>query len=199
MPASLGSLARFAAPGFCIFWALACGPSNQAASVNGQAITRAELERQVRVFMSVRPGAVDGEAVRRQVLDQLIKQQLLVQAARKAGLDRDPGRREQIAGRRESLRRELNRSIADLQAQLAALDQAVETQVLIDAYSQARRPGLTVTARDLQSAYDVRSQHEQLPPLASIRDQLLEQVILDRLVEEARRGADIRIEGGAQP
>jgi hypothetical protein len=197
MPASLRSLARFAAPGFCIFWALACSPSQDVASVNGHRITRAELERQVRVYLSVRPGSADDEAVRRQVLDQLVKQQLLVQAARKAGLDQDPGRQRQIDERRKGLRQELTRSIADLEAQLATLDQAVETKLLIEAYSQLRRPGLTVTAKDLQDAYDLRVRREPLPPLGSIRDQLLEQVILDRLVEEARRGAEIRISATA--
>lgn len=197
MPASLRPLARLVAPGFCFFWAAACGQSSTVASVNGEAITRAELAAQTRVYISVRPGSLDDDATRRQVLDQLIKQRLLVQAARKAGLDQDPARRDAIAKRREELRQELTRSIADQKAQLETLDQAVETKALIEAWSQRQRPGLTITARDLRDAYDLRAAREPLPPLASIRDQMLEQVILDRLVEQAAQGAEVKVETDA--
>lgn len=196
MPAVMRALARFAAPGFCIFWALGCSQGPAVATVNGEAIPRAELDRQVRVYLTVRPGSVDDAGTRQRVLDQLIKQRLLVQAARAQGLDKDPAEQRLIAQRRQSLRQELTRSIADQQAQLATLDQAVETKLLIDAYSQAQRPGVTVTAKDLQEAYQLRSQSEALPPLATIHDQLLDQVILDRLVERARRNAKIQIETG---
>lgn len=194
MTARLRSLARFAAPGFCFFWALSCSQSASVATVNGHAISRAELERQVRVYLSVRTGQSDGPETRRQVLDQLIKQRLLVQAAREAGLDKDPGRQQQVQARQRDLRQELERSIADLQAQLQSLDEAVETKALIDAYSQARRGGITITAKDLQAAYDLRKGREALPPLMSIRDQLLEQVILDRLVEQAQKKASVTID-----
>jgi hypothetical protein len=50
-----------------------------------------------------------------------------------------------------------------------------------------------VTAKDLQEAYELRAQREALPPLKAIRDQLLEQVLLDRLVEEARQGAQVQV------
>lgn len=196
MPASPRSLARYAAPGFFIFLAACGGQGGPVATVNGQPIPRAELERQVRVYLSVRPGAVDNEDTRRQVLDQLVKQEILVQAARAEGLDRDPGRRERVAERRKALREELERSIAGLQAQLEALDRAVETKALIEAYSQAHRRGVTVTPKDLATAYDLRAAREPLPPLESIRDQLLEQVVLDRLVEQAGRKANVRISPG---
>lgn len=197
MPAVLRSLARFAAPGFCFFWAAACGQDRPVATVNGEAISRAELAAQVRVFQSVRPGSADDAATRTQVLDQLVKQRLLLQAARREGLHKDPARQAAIAERRRSLRQELERSIADLQSQLDSLDSAVETRLLIDAYTQLKRPGLTVTAKDLRAAYELRTAREPLPPLESIRDQLLEQVIVDRLVEQARAGAAIKIEADA--
>lgn len=194
MTAPLRSLARYAAPGFFVLGTLIAGCSRApVAEVNGVAISRAELDRQVRVFLSVRPGAVDDDGTRRQVLDQLIKQSLLVQAARKDRLDQDPERQRLIAEKRKSLREELTKSIADQQAQLGTLDDAVETKVLIDAYSQTRRPGITVTAQDLKNAYDLRAQAGALPPLSSIRDQLLEQVLLDKLVEEVRHNADVKV------
>lgn len=163
------------------------------ATVNGEAISAAELKRQVRVFQSVRPGAQDDEATRRTVLDQLIKQKLLVQAARKAGLGQDPRFQAGLDERKKALRAELEKTVADAQAQLSGLDQAVESRGLIEAYSQARRPALTITAKDLQDAYKARQAQGSLPPFAQVRDQLLEQLILDRLVDEARQGAKIDV------
>ena len=192
MTAPIRSLARLAAPGIFIFLG-ACSSRIPVAEVNGVVITKAELAAQVRVFQSVRPGAVDDEATRRQVLDQLVKQALLVQAARRDGLDKDPGRQTEIERRRQALRQELEKGIADQQAQLLTLDEAVETKALIEALSQARRPGITVTAKDLQAAYDLRAQAGALPPLKAIRDQLLEQVLLDKLVEQARQGANVTV------
>lgn len=176
---------------------MACGQGATVASVNGQAIDKAELERQLRVYLSVRQGQVDDANTRRQVLDQLIKQRLLVQAARAEGLDKDPGRETQLAEKRKALRAELNKSIADLQAQLAVLDDALETKALIDAYSEKHRGALTITAKDLQAAYELRAQREPLPPLASIREQMLEQVVLDRLVEQVRAKASISVDAKA--
>lgn len=197
MTARLRSLARLAAPGFCFFWAMACGQGATVATVNGQAIDKAELQRQLRVYLSVRQGQQDDANTRSQVLDQLIKQRLLVQAARAEGLDKDPGREQQLQDKRKALRAELNKSIADLQAQLEVLDDALETKALIDAYSAEHRRALTITAKDLQDAYALRAAREPLPPLASIRDQMLEQVVLDRLVEQVRAKASIHVDAKA--
>jgi hypothetical protein len=170
----------------------ACGKQGSAvATVNGEAISAAELKRQVRVFQSVRPGSADDLSTRQQVLDQLIKQRLLVQMARQAGLDKVPANLDAVAKRRASLRADLEKSIADAQAQLQGLDEAVEARTLIEALSQQRRTGMTITVKDLQAAYKTRVAVAPLPPFSQVRDQLLEQVILDRLVVEARRGAKI--------
>ena len=175
-----------------------CGQDATVATVNGEAISSKELKQQLRVFQSVRPGSPDDEGTRRVVLDQLVKQRLLVQAAKKAGLDKDPKLQAQIESRRKSLRAELEKNIADAQAQLLSLDQAVEARSLIEAYSQAERGRLTVTAKDLQAAYaKVKARGQSLPAFQQMRDQLLEQVILDRLVDEARVKAVIDIPPGA--
>jgi hypothetical protein len=192
MTAPIRSLARLAAPGI-IFFLGACSSRTPVAEVNGTVITKAELAAQVRVFQSVRPGMPDDEGTRRMVLEQLVNQALLVQAAKREGLDKDPGRQTEISRRRTALRQELEKGIADQQAQLATLDEAVETKALIDALSQAKRPGITVTAKDLKAAYDLRAQREAMPPLDAVRDQLLEQVLLDRLVEQARQGAKVAV------
>lgn len=168
------------------------------ATVNGETISSKELKQQLRVFQSVRPGSPDDEGTRRIVLDQLIKQRLLVQAAVKAGLDKDPQLQGQIEARRKSLRAELEKNIADAQAQLLSLDKAVEARSLIEAYSKAERARLTVTAKDLKAAYaKLQAKGQPAPPFQQVRDQLLEQVILDRLVDEARAHATIDIPTGA--
>lgn len=175
-----------------------CGQDPAAATVNGEAISSKELKQQLRVFQSVRPGAPDDEGTRRIVLDQLVKQKLLVQAAKKAGLDKDPQLQAQIEARRKSLRAELEKNIADAQAQLLSLDQAIEARSLIEAYSRAERGKLTVTAKDLKDAYaKLQAKGQPAPAFQQVRDQLLEQVILDRLVDQARVHASIDIPAGA--
>ncbi len=81
MTAPIRSLARLAAPGI-IFFLGACSSRTPVAEVNGTVITKAELAAQVRVFQSVRPGMPDDEGTRRMVLEQLVNQALLVQAAK---------------------------------------------------------------------------------------------------------------------
>jgi hypothetical protein len=204
MTARPTSLARRAAAGVFLFslaFAAACGNKDKAvvASVNGEDISSLELKAQVSVFRSIRPGAPDDQGTRQQVLDQMIKQRLLVQMARQAGLDKDPKNQGLIAQRRKDMRAELEKNIADAQAQLQSLDAAVEARTLIEALSQARRVSMTVTTKDLEAAYKLRAQQAPLPPLAQVHDQLLEQVILDRLVDEARRSAKIDIKQDALP
>jgi hypothetical protein len=193
MNATFSFLARLAAPGFFILALAACKADPAVATVNGHAITMSELSRQVRVFQSVRPEAPDNESTRRQVLDQLVKQRLLVQMAREQGLDKDPARIQSIDARRAELRRELETGIANSQAQLKGLDEAVESKLLIEALSAAKEGGLSITAKDLKDAYQVRAALGALPPLEQVKDQLRKQVVLDRLVEEARAKAQVTL------
>jgi hypothetical protein len=206
MTARPTSLARRAAAVVLLFslvWGLACAPKDKdkavVATVNGEDISSLELKAQVAVFKSIRPGAADDQTTRAEVLDQMIKQRLLVQMARQGGLDKDPRNRSLIEQRRKDLRAQLEKNIADAQAQLQSLDAAVEARTLIEALSQARRVSMTVTAKDLEAAYKIRAQQASLPPLAQVHDQLLEQVILDRLVEQARKDAKIDIRSGDLP
>jgi ABC-type phosphate transport system auxiliary subunit len=195
MPALLRSLARTAAPGLLFFLA-ACRPS-PVATVNGAAITRAELDAQVHVFQGMHPAVADGPELRRQVLDQLIKQALLAQAARRAGLDRDPGLQARVDAERAAARERLQRALRDAREQLAGLDASVERQALVQAWSQSQRGGLTITAQDLRAAYEQRARSQPLPPFGAVRDQLMEQLILDRLVERERPKADVSVAEGA--
>ncbi|HXC64883.1 MAG TPA: SurA N-terminal domain-containing protein [bacterium] len=195
MPALLRSLARSAAPGLLFFLAACQRPP--VAVVNGQAISRTELAAQVRVLQSVRPEAADDAATRRLVLEQLIRQDLLVSAARRAGLDQDPALKAAIAQQSAAARQRLGRQLAGLQAQLDFLEQSVEAKVLVDAWSQSQRKAITITAQDLLAAYAKRSAAGPLPPFQAVRDQLLDQMILDRLEERERAQARIQVDEGA--
>ena len=195
MPALLRSLARSAAPGLLFFLAACQRPP--VAVVNGLAISRAELAAQVRVLQSVRPEAADDLATRRLVLEQLIRQQLLVSAARRTGLDQDPALKAAVQQQSAAARQRLGRQIDGLQAQLALLDQSVEAKVLVDAWSQAQRKGMTITEQDLRTAYAKRAAAGPLPPFQAVRDQLLDQMILDRLEERERAQARIQVDEGA--
>jgi hypothetical protein len=195
MPALLRSLARSAAPGLLFFLAACQRPP--VAVVNGRAISRVELDAQLRVFQSVRPEALDDPATRRIVLEQLIRQQLLVSAARRAGLDQDPALKAAIQQQSAAARQRLGRELAGLQAQLTLLDQSVEAKVLVDAWSQSQRKAMTISAQDLRAAYAQRSAAGPLPPFQAVRDQLLDQMILDRLEQRERGQAQIQVNEGA--
>jgi hypothetical protein len=195
MSSSVASLAvaRAAAGVFLLgLFGLACSRGGSpVATVNGDPISLAELKRQVRVFQSVRPGVPDDQGTRGQVLDQLIKQRLLVQMARQQGLDKDPKVEQAVDDRRKALRAELQKTIDDAKVQMEGLDAAVESRTLIEALSQSRRTTMVVTPAQLKAAYQARAAQTPLPPFEQVRDQILEQVILDRLVDEARQSAKI--------
>ena len=181
----------------CLLLLLLSGCSGGAAvaTVDGEAITRAELDRQVRVFLTVRPQMRDDEATRRQVLDQLVKQRLLVGQARKEGLDRAPGQAEAILKKRAQLRQELEQTISQAQAQLESLDQAVETRALIDAFSQARRKDLVVSDRRYAQAVGVLRAHAYLNGRAAVGEEdvpFLEHVLWRDPAERAQVRATIR-------
>ena len=195
MPAFLRSLARNAAPGLLFFLA-ACQPS-PVATVNGQALTAAELEAQVSVLQGGRPAAPGDASLRGQALDQLIQWTLLEQAAQRAGLDRDPAVEAEVKAQTAQQRARLEQALHDVKAQLKVVDELARQRVLVQAWSERERGGLTITARDLRAAYDLRASRQPLPPFEAVRDQLLEQLILEKLVQRERPHADVVIEAGA--
>jgi hypothetical protein len=179
-----------------LFFLAACRPS-PVATVNGAAITRAELDAQVHVFQGMHPGVPDGPELRRQVLDQMIKLSLLEQAARRSGLAQDPALLASVQAQEAQARERLQTALRDAHERLAGLDAAVLQQALVQAWSRRQRAGITITAQDLHEAYDLRARSQPLPPFNALRDQLMEQLILDRLVERERPHADVQVSSGA--
>jgi peptidyl-prolyl cis-trans isomerase C len=60
------------------------------ATVNGKAITQESVDQFVKLLVSQGQGATDTPQLREQVKEELINRQIMVQAAEKAGLTKDP-------------------------------------------------------------------------------------------------------------
>src|SRR5687768_751066 len=131
--------AAFASLGYLAALAGCSDPGNEVARVGGEPISGVEYARQLRILKSIRPGSSLDEATRRQVLEQMAKQLLLSQEAKRAGLDADPAVQAAIRKQKEAVRLELEEAIANARAQLAQLDRAAEQKVLIERLLDQRR------------------------------------------------------------
>lgn len=159
------------------------------ARINDESIGMREFERQLRILKSLRPDTRPDEVTKRQVLEQMVKQQLLCIEAKRAGLAEDPMVKDAIRRQREAVRDELQTSIKNAQAQLEQLDRAVEQKVLIEKLLESRRAGIKVSEAEIKKAYDERQRQSPgapLPPMMQLRDQLMQQVQLEKLVDEAK-------------
>jgi hypothetical protein len=173
-----------------------CGPeSTSIAKVNGQSISLAEYKRQLLILQSIKPDTVLDEATRKQVLDQMVRQELLVQMAQKEGLDADPAVKVAMEVQRQSVKRELEATLANTQAQLAQLDHAVQQKILIERLLQTHSE-LSASPEELQKAYASEqgpAGSKALPPLAQMKAQLTQEVYVDKLLAKARQGADLEM------
>lgn len=180
---------------FLSLLAFGCSPQPEVAVVGDESIRLDEFDRQLRILKSLRPGTVINEITRRQVLEQMAKQLLLTQEARKAGLDKDPAAKEALARQHEAVKKELQESIRNAQAQLEQLDRAVEQKVLIEQLLKARRGALTVSEKEIKEAYKLRQEQSgpSTPPLMQVRDQVIDQVLVEKLVEQSRQGVKVEL------
>jgi hypothetical protein len=166
-----------------------CGHDATVARINDETISVKDYERQLRILKSLRPDTKADEVTRRQVLEQMVKQQLLCDVAKQAGLDKDPSVLDAIKQQHQAVQDELLTNIKNAQAQLDQLDRAVEQKVLIEALLQSRKSSIAVSEAELKKAYDERKMQAGptgIPPMMQLRDQLLQQVQLEKLVEEAK-------------
>ena len=165
-----------------------CG-RNDVARINDETISLKEFERQLRILKSLRPETQDNQETRRQVLEQMVKQELLTVEAKASGLAEDSAVQEAIQKQKIAVMEELQANIKNAQAQLDQLDRAVEQKVLIDRLLEARRGSVSVSEAEITAAYEARKKQlapVPAPALKQIRDQLLQQVILEKLVEQAK-------------
>ena len=151
----------------CLLWGLAGCPtpsqeSPALAVVNGKSITQSEFDVRWAELPDARRAHYEREGSKRQFLDDLIVRELLLQEARRRGLDRSRALRER-------------------------LDRLREQMILDDLTQQALGPGVEVSAAEL-AAY-AAAHPEALPPETESRTA---HILVDTLAQaqEVKRRLD---------
>ncbi len=166
------------------------------AEIGGRSISVSDFKRQLRIYQSIRPEQVVNDELRRQVLEQVIRQELLADEARSLGLDKDPRFKETVAKRVAQLRLELKTAIENAQTQTEGLERAVETKALIDALVQARQGAITITAKELRETFakqKLANGAQETRSFEQVRDSLMQQMILEKLVAEAGKRVPVAV------
>jgi peptidyl-prolyl cis-trans isomerase SurA len=179
------------------------------AVVDEDPILASDLERVIRLKLVERAAGESDQALRRRVLEQMIDDRLRFHEIDRFGFQQVPV--EQIASQVEEIRsrfpnpQDLDRELAALDLDLAALRQLVARQLLVLDYVEERLgPRVFVSPDDVRDYYDTTLTSEAArrgaapPPLDDVRDQvrslLREQRLnqeIDRWTEELREQADI--------
>jgi hypothetical protein len=128
------------------------------------------------------------------VLEQMVKQELLVQAAEQRGLAADPTLTAQIEEQRIKYRQALEQQMAGLKAQLKQVDEAVRSRSLIEALVKSESAKNPVSDAEVKSIYSKMKQ--QGMPVRSLQEEqgrMSEQILLDRLVNQAREKGNVEM------
>jgi hypothetical protein len=164
------------------------------ATVNGKKIGMKQFEQQTELLQALYPNQALDADTRRQVLEQMVKQELLVQAAEQRGLAADPTLAAQIEEERIKYRQALERQMAGLKAQLAQVDEAVRSRSLIEALVKAEAAKSPVSPAEVKALYNKMKQ--QGLPVRSLDEEqgrITEQVMLDRLVDQAKEKGSVEM------
>jgi hypothetical protein len=157
------------------------------ATVNGKKIGMKQYEQQTQLLQALYPDQALDAQTRRQVLEQMVKQELLVQAAEQRGLAADPTLTAQIEEERIKYRQALERKMAGLKAQLGQVDEAVRSRSLIEALVKAEAAQHPVNPAEVKALYNkMKQQGLPVRSMAEEQGRITEQVMLDRLVDQAR-------------
>ncbi len=164
------------------------------ATVNGKKIGMAQFEEQAQLLQALYPNQALDAATRRQVLEQMVKQELLVQAAEQRGLAADPTLTAQIEEQRIKYRQALEKQVAGLKAQLGQVDEAVRSRTLIEALVKSESAQHPVGEAEVKALYG-RMKQQGLPVRSFQEEQgrMSEQVLLDRLVDQAREKGNVEM------
>lgn len=172
-----------------------CGEgSKTVATVNGKKISMKEYQQQARLLQSLYPGQPLDAASRRQVLEQMVKQELLVQAAEKQGLGAKADLKAKIEEQRLRYRQGLETQMENLKAQMTQLDDAVRSRILIEALLDADEKARPVADKDVKEFYArMKQQGLALRSFEEEKPRIVQQVVLDRLVAQTKEKADIDV------
>ena len=179
-----------------------------AAEVNGEAISKTEFDRHFEQdSRGIDPKNTKAVSqLKTQVMDEMIGNKLLVQAASKAGIkatkediDAQISLIEQQAGGKETFLARL----AELEIDESKLRLDIGNQIMIQEYllKNIDLESIIVTDEEISSLYEkVNSVQDNLPPLSEIKQQITEQIkfekqqeLADSLVKSLRNEADIKI------
>jgi peptidyl-prolyl cis-trans isomerase C len=166
------------------------------AEVNGKKITLKDYEQQLQIYQGMRQGPAADLATRRAILEQMVKQELLMQEAGKAGLDKKAEILARIQEQAQEYKSQLKSRIANEQAQLDQVDKAVRTRLLIEELLAVRGKDYGITEQQVKSYYDnlkKKGQADNLPPFKQVWERVRQQMILDRVTDEAKEKNDVQI------
>jgi hypothetical protein len=188
------------------------GGSKIVATVNGQSIPQAAYDRmQARASMQygLNPASTTPEQaaqLKKQILDSLTGQELLRQAAQKAGITASTtGVETQIAAVKKQLGDDANfkKALAEQKMSEADLRKQIETDLMIREYlnQKLNLGGLSVTEDEIKQLYTQLSQGQQgVPPLKDVHDQVKQmalqqkqQQLITAHVDELRAAANIKV------
>ncbi len=190
----------------CLLLLAGCGQGGKTlATVNGSKITMGQFDDQVKVLEAMHPGEPMDLNTRRMLVDQLVQQELLVQEAKKEGLDQKPDLQAQILRETQDEKQSLESTIENARLQLKQIDKAVKDKVLIEALIDAKAKELNVGDKDVKAYYDnLKKENKNIPPLASISERIRQQIVLEKVIAAAKEKADVNIhmdlvsQGGAE-
>jgi hypothetical protein len=172
-----------------------CGDGKAVATINKKKNTLKEYEQQAKLLQSLYQGQALDATARRQVLEQMVKQELLVQEAEKAGLAAKPEVKQLIEQQRVQYKGGLETQIANLKLQLSQIDNAVRSRVLIETLLKEKGASSPVTDKEAKEFFNrMKQQGATNRPFEQERPRIEQQILLDRLVGQAKEKAEIDVQ-----
>jgi hypothetical protein len=166
------------------------------ATVNGKKITLKEFEQQVQTYQGMRQNQPVDRETRQAILTQMVKQELLVQEAGKLGLDKKTELKARILEQANQYREELKTRIAMEQSQLGQIDKAVRSRVLIEELLSVKAKEYGINEKQVHAYYDdlkKKGQAGSLPPFEQVWESVRQQMVLDRVSDEAKEKNDVQV------
>lgn len=177
------------------------------ATVNGEEVTRAELNERVAMIAQGQGQEPEEGAV----LNQLIEEKLVYQDAEAKGIavtEAEVNEQYQAVVENAGGSDELRSQLSQLGLTPSSLRKDLESQILVQKYleSEVNLEGIAVTDAEVEAAYNEAAATQEVPPLdeqisQQIRDQLTQQKQNERVaqhVQNLRANADIQTELDAE-
>lgn len=160
------------------------------ATVNKAKITVSDFEQQVTALQSMRNDVPLDDGAKRQLLEQMVKQELLVQTAGDLGLDKKPEVQEKIVASRKAFHEQLEAKIESAKAQLKHMDKDIRSNIMIEELLKLKSSESAVNESEAKGFYDnLKKVSKELPPYAKVADRIKQQLLLEKLVAQAKEKA----------